>query len=146
MLLYIRNYNVSSLYYQQNKVYQIFCWYFSLLRSRKLIFGYSRLEHAFDQVSLYERFNVSLGIRDTLSSSVYRTTHLSLTLQNSFVNKDDDRYESGTEGDRHVLQIVANGVLWLNSSNTAIIRVNQVFSKINTYSYLRFFGVFATSF
>jgi len=137
MLLYIRNYSVNPLYYLQSKVYLVFCRYFSLLRPLGSFPGYSRLEHVFDQVRLYERFNVSLGIKYILYS-MYRTTHLNRTLQSFSVNKDDDRYESGTEGDKHILQIVANGVLWLNRRNTTIIKVSQVFSKINIYSYLRF--------
>ena len=137
MLLYIRNYSVNSLYYLQNKVYLVLCRYFSLLRILGSFLGHSRVEHVFDQVRLHERFNVSLGIKYILYS-MYRTTHLNRTSQSFSVNKDDDRYESGTEGDKHILQIVANGVLWLNRSNTTIIKVSQVFSKINIYFYLRF--------
>jgi hypothetical protein len=70
VLLYIRNYSVNSLYYLQSKVYQVFCGYSYLLRPRKLFFGYSRLEHVFGQVRLYERFNVSLGIKYMLSHTV----------------------------------------------------------------------------
>jgi hypothetical protein len=103
MLLYIRNYSVNSLYYPQSKVYHVFCWYFSLLRSRRLFFGHSQLEHVFGQVRLYERFNVSLGIKYMLFYSVYRATHLSRTLRSFSVNIDVDRYESGTEGDKHIL-------------------------------------------
>ena len=136
--LYIRNYNVNSLYYQQSKVYQVLCWYFSLPRSCGFFFRYSRLGHVFSQVRLYERFNVSLDIKYILFYSMYRVTHLNRILQNFFVNKDDDRYESGTEGDKHILQIVANGVLWLNRRNTTIIKVSQGFFKINTYFYLNF--------
>lgn len=32
MLLYIKNFNVNSLYYLQSKVYPILCWYFSLFK------------------------------------------------------------------------------------------------------------------
>lgn len=138
MLLYIRNYSVNSVYYLQSKVYQVLCWYFSLLKSRKFFFGYSRLGHVFGRVRLYERFNVNLGIKYILFYSMYRATHLNRTLQNFPVNKDDDRYESGTEGGKHILQIVANGVLWLNCRNTTIIKVSQVFSRINIYFYLSF--------
>jgi len=51
---------------------------------------------------------------------MYRATHSNRTLQSFFfsVNKDDDRYESGTEGDKNILQIVVNGALWLNRRNT----------------------------
>lgn len=69
---------------------------------------------------------------------MYRVTHLKRTLQNFFVNEDDDKYESGTEGDKHILEIVANGVLWLNRRNTTIIKVSQVFSKINIFFYFSF--------
>lgn len=122
MLLHIRDHSVNSLYYPQSRVYHVFCWYFSLLRSRRFFFEHSQLEHVFGQVRLYERFNVSLGIKYMLFYSMYRATHLSRTLRSFSVNKDVDRYESGTEGDKHILQIVANGVLWLNRSNTTIIK------------------------
>ena len=140
MLLNIRDYSDNSLYYPQSKVYHVFCWYFSLLRSRRFFFEHSQLEHVFGQVRLYKRFNVSLGIKYMLFYSLYRGTHLSGTLQSFSVNKDVDRYESGTEGDKHILQIVANGVLWLNRRNTTIIKASQVFSKIkiNIYFYLSF--------
>ena len=137
MLLYIRNYSINLLYYLQSKVYPVFRRYFSLLRPLGFFPGHSRLEHVFDQVRLYERFNVSLSIKYILYS-MYRTTHLNRTLQSFSVNKDDDRYKSSTEGNKHILQIVANGVLWLNCSNTTIIKVSQVFYKINIYFYLIF--------
>lgn len=100
-----------------------------------MIFKYSQVEHGFSQVRLHERFNVSFVIKCILYN-MYRMTHFNDPLQRKqrkfwfFVNQDDDRYGSGTEGDKHILQIVANGVLWLISSNTTHIKVSLVFSKI----------------
>jgi len=121
------------------KFIKYFVGIFSLLRSRGFFLGYFQLEHVFDQVRLYERFNVSLDIKYILHS-MYRATHSNCTLQSFFfsINKDDDRYESDTEGDKHILQIVANGALWLNCRDTTIIKVSQVLSKINIYFYLIF--------
>jgi hypothetical protein len=58
---------------------------------------------------------------------MYRTTHLKQHPARFLANKDSDRYESNAEGDKHILYIVANDVLWLNCRNTTIIRVSQVF-------------------
>lgn len=71
---------------------------------------------------LYECFNVSLDIKYILVYSMYRMNHLNGALQNFSVNKDSDKYKSSTEGDKHILQIVSNGVLWLNSRNATIIK------------------------
>jgi hypothetical protein len=138
LLLYIRNHTANAVYYLQSKVYQVFCRYFSLLRPRGLFPEYSQLEHVCSQVRLYERLNASLGIKYILGR-MYHMTHLSRTLPTSFfsVNKDADRYESGIEGNRHILQIVANGVLWLHRRNTTTIKVSLVFSEISIYLYLR---------
>jgi hypothetical protein len=143
MLLYTRNHSTNLLYYLvQSKVYRVLCWYFSLVRSRELFFEHSQLDPVFGQVRLYERFNVSLGIK-YIFFSMYRGTHLNCILQDFSVNKDVDKYKSCAQGDKHILQIVANGVLWLNRKNTTIIKVIQVFFKINIYFILNF-GVFAT--
>jgi hypothetical protein len=72
-----------------------------------------------------------------LFDSMYRMTHL----KQYVASKDSDRYESSTEGDKHILQ-VANGVLWSNCRNTTIIKVSQVFFNMNIYSALNF-GVLA---
>ena len=61
-----------------------------------------------------------------------------------FASKYNDRCESSTEGNKHILQ-VSNGVFWSNCRNTTTIRVRQVFFNINIYYALNF-EVFIISF
>ena len=79
MLLYIRSRKISLPYCQHSKVYQIFCWYFSLLKFHVFLCGDSRFKYVFGQVRLYERCNVSLSIK-YMFDNMYRTTHLNSVL------------------------------------------------------------------
>jgi hypothetical protein len=123
MFLYIRNRNINLLYCLHSRVYQVLCWHFSLLKFHEFFFEDSRFKYVFSQARLYERFNASLGIK-CIFYSMYRATHLNSILQRFIANKDVDRYESSSEGDKHILRIVVNDVLWLNGRNTTIIKVN----------------------
>lgn len=132
MLLYFWD-NNHSLNNVHNKVCRIICKLVPLLRTFEIIRVDSQVEHVFSQVRLHERFNISLNIVYMLGANIYRITHSSDTLKLTSVLKW--RWWIGAsqalKETNPPLNIVANGVHWLNSGNRTDTKVSLVSTYLN---------------
>ena len=137
MLLYFWDLN-NTLNNVHNKVCQIICKLVPLLRTFEFIRVDSQVEHVFSQVRLHERFNISLSIVYMYSPRdyIYRITHSSDTFKLMRISVLKWRWWIGAsqalKETNPPLNIVANGVHWLNSGNRTGTKVSLVSTYLNS--------------